>query len=116
AASANADETFEALMALCDDIDVIMLRNRLRLQIPRIPEEAATQAEEMMNQGMATCGEGDLDGAKTTLTAALDIADKGASDAFGAEGTVTATASATTEIEATSEGDAENAKPWWQFW
>ncbi|MEO1563511.1 MAG: hypothetical protein AAFR98_08755 [Pseudomonadota bacterium] len=114
-ASANADETFQALMEKCDDIDTIMLRNRLRVQIPRITEEAAATAQEMMDQGMATCGEGDLDGAKATLNEALEIAAEGASENFGTDGSETPTETAAT-TEETTEADAEAAKPWWQFW
>ena len=109
AASTDTEGTFQALMEKCDDIDVIMLRNRLRVQIPRITEEAAAQAQEMMDTGMATCGEGDLDGAKETLESALEIAAQGASDNFGTD----ASADTTPAVE---DGNAEAAKPWWQFW
>ena len=117
AASTNTEETFQALMEKCDDIDTIMLRNRLRVQIPRITEEAAAKAQEMMDEGLATCGEGDIDGAKATLNEALEIAAQGATENFGTDGSETPTATETAAAtEETSEADAEAAKPWWQFW
>lgn len=115
-ASANADDTFQALMEKCDDIDTIMLRNRLRVQIPRITEEAAASAQELMDQGMATCGEGDLDGAKAVLNEALEIAAQGASENFGTDSTETQEAEDASATEETAETEAEAAKPWWQFW
>ncbi|MEM0977863.1 MAG: hypothetical protein AAGJ34_10030 [Pseudomonadota bacterium] len=115
-ASTNTEETFQALMEQCDDIDAIMLRNRLRVQIPRITEEAAAEAQEMMDQGLVQCGEGDLDGAKETLNAALEIAAQGATDNFGTDGTETPTETAAEEIPATVEETAAETKPWWKFW
>ena len=85
AESANAEATFQALIEQCDDIDALMLRSRIRLQLPRTTAAAAAEAQALMDQGFAQCGGGDLDGAKATLTAALAVAEKGATEHFGTD-------------------------------
>lgn len=85
AASTDTEATFQALIDKCDDIDALMLRARIRLQLPRTTEAAAAQAQQMMDQGFATCGRGDLDGAKVTLAEALRVAADGASETFETE-------------------------------
>lgn len=84
-ASTNTDETFQALIDQCDDVDALMLRARIRLQIPRATQDAAQKSQEMMDQAFATCGEGDLDAAKTMLEEALSIAEAGATENFGTD-------------------------------
>lgn len=88
-ASTNTDETFQALIDQCDNVDALMLRARIRLQIPRTTEVAAKKAQEMMDQAFATCGGGDLDGAKTMLQEALELAEKGATENFGTDAAAT---------------------------
>lgn len=84
-ASTNTEETFQALIDQCDDTDALMLRARIRLQIPHATDEAAATAQDMLDKGFAQCGSGDLDGAKATLTEALAIADKGTTEKFGTD-------------------------------
>ena len=116
-ASANADETFQALIEACDVTDILVLRGRLRVQIPRITEEAAAQAQELLDQGMAKCGEGDIEMATSLMNEALEIADKGATEAFGTDGSTTPTETVAADATATEEAmEAEEDKPWWQFW
>ena len=84
-ASTNTEETFQALIDQCDNTDALLLRARIRLQLSRTTEEAAAQAQKMMDDGFAKCGSGDLDGAKATLTEALAIAEAGATENFGTD-------------------------------
>ncbi len=112
AASTDTEATFQALIDKCDDVDALMLRARIRLQLPHTTEEAAATAQKMLDDGFATCGGGDLDGARAMLTEALQIAEAGANITYGA----------TDEAEPTAvkaeEGPVKNAddKPWWKLW
>lgn len=112
AASANADDTFEKLVAQCDDIDALVIRARIRLLLSRTTETAAAEAAQMMDQGLAQCGQGDVDMAKDTLRQAYEIADKGVTEKFGQD--------ATGQVAAAPEKAPEKApaeeKPWWRFW
>ena len=120
AASADTEGTFQALIDACDDTDALMLRARIRLQIPRTTDEAATQAQTMLDEAFATCGGGDLEGAKAQLTEALAIAEAGASETFGTDAAATTDAAeeSAAEVVEASEAEAETAedKPWWKFW
>ncbi|MEM9144922.1 MAG: hypothetical protein AAGC57_01910 [Pseudomonadota bacterium] len=84
-ASTNTEETFQALIDQCDDTDALMLRARIRLQIPRTTEDAATTAQGMLDEAFSKCGAGDLDGAKAMLQEALEIAEVGATEIFGTD-------------------------------
>lgn len=84
-ASTNTEETFQALIEQCDNVDALMLRARIRLQLPRTTEEAAAKAQKMLDEGFAQCGGGDLEGAKVTLAEALAIAEAGATENFGTD-------------------------------
>ena len=85
AASTNTEETFQALIDQCDDIDALMLRARIRLQIPRTTEDAAGKAQDMLDNAFAKCGAGELDLAKTMLEEALALAEAGTTDNFGTD-------------------------------
>ncbi len=117
-ASTNTEETFQALIDQCDDTDALMLRARIRLQIPRATEEAATRAQTMLDEAFATCGGGDVEAAKVQLAEALEVAEAGVADNFGTEAeAVAATSDAAAEAPAAAEAEPEAAeKPWWQFW
>ena len=112
AASTDVDGTFQALIDSCDDTDALMLRARIRLQLPRTTEEAAATAQQMLNEAFATCGGGDLEAAKTQLTEALQIAEAGATEVFAAEETTEETPAAAAEETAAEE----ESKPWWKIW
>ncbi|MEO0341920.1 MAG: hypothetical protein AAF198_00640 [Pseudomonadota bacterium] len=117
-ASVNTEETFQALLEQCDVTDILVMRGKLRVQIPRITETAAAKASALMKQGLVQCGEGDEEGAIATMNQALEIAAQGATENFGTQGTVAAT-QATQEAAAEAEEAAApdlGAKPWWQFW
>lgn len=119
AASADSDATFQALIDKCDDVDALMLRARIRLQIPRTTDEAAATAQQMLDEAFATCGGGDLEGAKAQLAEALAVAEAGTSEALGTEEEVveaSAEPDASEETETVAEETEEDSKPWWKFW
>lgn len=117
AASTDTEGTFQALIEACDDVDALMLRARIRLQLPRTTEEAAVEAERMLEQGFATCGSGDLETAKSQLTEALAIAEAGAAEKFATQ--ITEPSAQQVSMESSKETDDDAAKeksPWWKFW
>ena len=118
AASTNTDETFQALIDACDDTDALMLRARIRLQIPRTTPEAGQTAQKMLDEAFATCGSGDLEAAKAQMTEALKIAEAGATENFGTDASAETEAVAAAEPAAggTQSAAEEASKPWWKFW
>lgn len=116
AASANADATFQKLVEQCDDTDVLFLRAKVRLQLGRTTEAAASEAQGLMDQGLAKCGEGDILAAKTTLQQALDIADAGVTQKFGQDATADVAAKAEAEPRQAAAAEAPEDRPWWKFW
>lgn len=122
AASTDTEGTYQSLVDACDDVDALMLRARIRLQIPRATVEAAGEAEEMLEQGFATCASGDIEGAKAQLAEALSIAEAGAAERFSAEDTAVQKVSDTAPKEAVTTSDKggneadATEKPWWKFW
>lgn len=118
-ASRNTEETFQALIDACDDVDALMLRARIRLQIPRATEEAGAEAQRRLDEAFAQCGEGDVEGAKAALTETLAFAEEGVADNFGTEGSAAVagdTETAEVEEAAMDEAEAEDDRPWWRFW
>ena len=121
-ASRNTAETFQALIEKCDDVDALMLRARIRLQLPHTTDEARETAQTMLDEGFAICGEGDIEAAKAKLTEALELAEAGATVNFGTEAPepereqadATATAQATEDTAADTPSASD--KPWWKFW
>ena len=119
-ASTNTEETFRALIEQCDDTAALMLRARIRLQLPHATEEAATTAQTMLDQAFATCGGGDVEGARTQLAEALAIATAGASESFAedepSEVDVAEASGAAAEDVTAGDAEDEDDKPWWVFW
>lgn len=112
--SVDTDAAFQALVDACDDVDALMLRARIRLQLPRTTEEAAATAQEMLQQGFHTCADGDPDAAKAQLTEALKIAEAGTAEVFAAtEEAAEAEAAAQAEEAAVEEVPD---RPWWKLW
>lgn len=122
AASTDTEGTFQTLVDACDDVDALMLRARIRLQIPRSTDVAAKQAEEMLTKGFTTCSQGDLEGAKSQLTEALAIAEGGAAEKFSTEESArqedgdTASVQSANTADANTEVPSEDNKPWWKIW
>lgn len=115
----DTDAAFQALVDACDDVDALMLRARIRLQLPRTTEEAAETAREMLRQGFQTCADGDPQAAKEQLTEALRIAEEGTSVVFGAgEDSPTNEMPSKPDgvsVEGSASGD-ESDRAWWKFW
>ncbi len=109
----KTEEAFQALIAKCDNTDLLVKRGKVRLILGRIDEAAASEAQGKIDEGFAKCGEGDLDAAGKALDEAFEIADAAAANTFNAD--------ATAEAETVSQDEAESAtadtaKPWWKFW
>ncbi|MEL7138473.1 MAG: hypothetical protein AAFP67_05460 [Pseudomonadota bacterium] len=115
-ASTNTEETFQTLVAQCDDAEVLMLRARIRLQLPRTTEAAAAEAQALLEEAFATCGEGDVAAARTKLADALSVAEAGVDEKLGAAVAQTSPEAEATEAASASEKTADADKPWWQFW
>lgn len=105
-ASTNVEETFNALVEKCDNIDYLMLRARIRLELPRTTDEAGEQAATMMFNGFEMCGEGKIDEGKAQLEQAYSIAKEGVNAKLAAE----------EEAEAAdTAAKPEKKKSWWQI-
>ena len=115
----DTEAAFQALVDACDDVDALMLRARIRLQLPRTTEEAAATAQEMLRQGFQTCAGGDPQAAKEQLTKALKIAEEGTSVVFkeGEDSAANEMPSDTdgAAVEGTASGETSD-RPWWKFW
>ena len=110
----DTQAAFQALVDACDDVDALMLRARIRLQLPRTTEEAAATAQEMLQQGFQTCADGDPDAGKAHLAKALEIAEAGTAVVFAATEEAAATEAAAEAEEAVAEEEPD--LPWWKFW
>ncbi|MEL6374306.1 MAG: hypothetical protein AAFR04_10085 [Pseudomonadota bacterium] len=124
-ASTNADETFKKLIAKCDNTDVLVLRARIRLQLGHTTPEAAKDAKAMLDKGLSTCGEGNIDEAKATLAKALKLAEAGVTKTYGQDASTKVTTAASKPDQKAKPGDdaakpdatpAAEQKPWWKFW
>ena len=87
-ASTNTEETFQALIDKCDNIDALMLRAKIRLQLSRTTEVASEKAQQMLDDAFAICGEGNIDAAKNMLEEALKLAEQGATERLGADASI----------------------------
>ena len=114
-ASTNAEATFQKLVEQCDDMDMLMLRARLRLEISRATEAAAKTASDMLTKGFVQCAEGQIDVGKETLSKAYEIARAGVTEAYGQDATLK-TSSKVEEAGSETDPDASGSKPWWKFW
>lgn len=116
-ASTNAEATFQQVVDQCDDMDMLMLRARLRLEISRATEVAAKTAGDMLTQGFVQCAEGRIDAGKETLAKAYEIARAGVTEAYGQDATVKTSANVEEAVAEEASDTAEGgSKPWWKFW
>ena len=111
----DTEAAFQALGDACDDVDALMLRARIRLQLPRTTEVAAAAAEEMLREGFQTCADGDPEAGKARLTEALEIAEAGTSEVFAAGEDEAAAETQETAVEETAAEETPD-RPWWKFW
>lgn len=117
AASTDTEATFQALIDKCDDVDALMLRARIRLQLPHTTEDAAATAQKMLDDGFATCGGGDLEGARAMLSDALQIAEAGANITYGASDKAPSIEAETASVDAVETPNEDTKeKPWWKLW
>ena len=114
-AATNAEETFKKLIEQCDNTDMLFLRAKIRLELGRIDEAAAGNSKQLLDQGMAKCGEGKMDEAKSTLEESYKIAKAAVSEKFEAAAEPEVTGSAEKQPETDTANTAED-KPWWKFW
>ena len=114
----NTEEIFQKLIDKCDDVNLLMLRARIRLELPRIDKSDAEKVEKMMLEGFEICSKNNPEEAKVKLTEAYDIAKQAASDRFGQTGTG-GLETVKKEVETIKYKDPSNGtkdKPWWKFW
>jgi hypothetical protein len=116
-ASVNAEETFQRLIEQCDNTDALMMRARIRLLLGRIPENVEAEAQRLLDEGFAACGEGDMETAMAKLEQSLEVADAGVDDTFGGGNEEEVAAADEPAAEgAAPNGSAEEDRPWWKFW
>ncbi|MEM9278275.1 MAG: hypothetical protein AAGA76_06855 [Pseudomonadota bacterium] len=106
----KTDEAFQALIAKCDNTDLLVKRGKVRLILGRIAVEEAAKAQSRIDEGFAKCGEGKLEEAAKAMDEAFAIADAASTAQFAAEEEEAAAQ------EASAETDESNDKPWWKFW
>ena len=114
----NTEEIFQKLIDKCDDVNLLMLRARIRLELPRIDKSDAGTVEKMLFEGFEMCAQKKPEEAKVKLTEAYDIAKKAASERFGQTGTG-GLETVKKEVETIKDKDISNGtkdKPWWKFW
>ena len=112
----DTEAEFQKLAAQCDEVEVLMLRARIRLEVSTLEsraetEAAANQAKESLANGMSTCGSGDIEGAKAILNAAYQAVQAENSKKFGQVGV--GNDIETEQVENRTESDS---KPWWKIW
>jgi len=115
----NTEEIFKKLTEKCDETDVLVLRARIRLELPRIDKNTASEVEKMMMNGLELCSEKKIDEAKKLLTSAYKKAQDAASIKFGQKGTgaIKGVKMSDTTKALTKDGSIDNEKkPWWKFW
>lgn len=100
------DRAFIQAMNACTDANILANRDTVQAALTSAPAGAAAEAERMMEEGLAACGNGDLEAGRAQLNDAVEVL-----ATFS-----TATSEAAPEPEAAAgPADAEEA-PWWQFW
>ena len=114
----NTEEIFQKLIDKCDDVNLLMLRARIRLELPRIDKSDAEKVEKMMLEGFEICSKNNPEEAKVKLTEAYDIAKKAASERFGQTGTggLETVKKDIEPLKDTNSSNGINDKPWWKFW
>ena len=114
----NTEEIFQKLIDKCDDVNLLMLRARIRLELPRIDTSDAAIVEKMLLEGFEMCAQKKPEEAKVKLIEAYEIAKKAASEKFGQTGTG-GLETVKKEVENIKDKDTSNGtkdKPWWKFW
>jgi len=115
-ASINAEETFQRLIEQCDSTDALMMRARIRLLLGRIPDDVEAEAQRLLDEGFAACGEGDMETAMAKLDQSLAVADAGVDETFGGGNEEEVAAAEEPAADGAVADAAEGDRPWWKFW
>lgn len=107
AVGANAEETFQALIDACSDVSILGLRARARLEMNRSTEDGQKQIVELMDQGMAACGGGDIDKATEIMNEAIAVGKASVTENFGTD----ASAETPVKAETAEEAPEESGSP-----
>ena len=114
----NTEEIFQKLIDKCDDVNLLMLRARIRLESSRINKSNDEEVEKMLLECFEMCAKKKPEEAKVKLTEAYEIAKKAASEKFGQSGTG-GLETVKKDVEPPKDTNSSNGtkdKPWWKFW
>lgn len=109
----DTEAVFQKLVEQCDNVDMLMLRARIRLELPRTTDDAADTAKDKLLQGFELCAAGKMAEGKIVLEEGYEIAKAGVTEKFGQEGTGS---DETTVSQPKPVEKIESQKPWWKFW
>ena len=56
----DTEAVFQKLVEQCDNVDMLMLRARIRLELPRTTDDAADTAKDKLLQGFELCAAGKM--------------------------------------------------------
>ena len=110
----QADAAFQELISKCDNTDILFLRGKTRLLLGRTTPEAAEKAQGLLDEGMAKCGEGDIEAAKSKINEGFELAQTGVTERLGTDASA-GKAEADSESNDASDGKSAD-KPWWKIW
>ena len=110
----DTEAAFQELVEKCDNVDMLVLRGRIRLQQGRVPPETADASQKLMEEGFALCGQGDVPGGTAKLEESLALIEAKASEILDAK--IAAQENPEPEPEPVAAEDEGAKKPWWQLW
>lgn len=108
-ASTNAQESFQKLIDQCDDIGLITLRARVRVELARTTDDAQKQAVQMVDEGFALCGQGKMEEATAKLEAAYAFARDGVTEKFGQDASLSVQKNNADERSSSAQGDQQDS-------
>ena len=106
----STEEVFKSLMDKCDDMDIIMLRGRIRVEIQRSTPEAIEEANKLMIDGLTACSKGENFKAKTLMEKGYKVINAGVKDRFSIK------SKENKKSAILNNKENNNEKPWWKFW
>lgn len=107
--STNTESTFEKNMGNCEDLSILTLRGSIKNDIQRADPDSATQAHNLMLEGMELCNKNQNVLAKMKLKEAQTIAREG--NVAGQDMRI----GIVNESELQEETENEKEKSWWQI-
>jgi len=99
---------YEQLLSKCDNMDAIVLRGKIRVEIQRSTADAKEKANLLMKEGLEACARGDDFSAVNKLQEGYDIIKSGSLQKFGSKNT-----------ESSQDANIKNVEsknPWYKFW